>query len=209
MASEPTETANGYVGRIKAILLKPREAFTAIDAEPESVQGILLRWVVPLAAIGPLAGLIRMFAFGYNILGSYVAVSPGFVVASAVSAWVMSVLSALLLAVVINELATSFAGRKDFASAMKVAAYGSTAFYLSGIFDLIPGLQMLSIVGLYSFYLLYVALPVMMKSAPDRTLIYLLATIVCAIVLGLIAGYLNSMMTAMFVLPTVTSPGIP
>ena len=46
---------------------------------------------------------------------------------------------------------------------------------------------MLTVLGLYSFYLLYLGLPILMRTAQDKTLGYLLSVIVCTIIVwGLI-----------------------
>ena len=52
------ETSNSLIERCKNILLKPKEEWARIDPEPATVSGLMTGWVVPLAAIGPVAGLI-------------------------------------------------------------------------------------------------------------------------------------------------------
>ena len=58
------ETSSSLIERIKNILLKPKEEWERIDAEPATVGGLMTGWVVPLAAIGPVAGLIGGLIYG-------------------------------------------------------------------------------------------------------------------------------------------------
>ena len=57
---------------------------------------------------------------------------------------------------------------------------------------LIPGLRFLAILGVYSLYLLYLGLPVVMKSPREKALAYtavvVLAAIVLFVVIGMVAG---------------------
>ena len=46
------------ISRVQNILLKPKEEWGVIDAEPATVQGIFTSYVMILAAIGPIAGLV-------------------------------------------------------------------------------------------------------------------------------------------------------
>ena len=77
-----------------------------------------------------------------------------------------------ILALIINELATLFGGRMDLVAAFKVAAYSSTPAWLAGVFWIIPVFASLSIVGLYSLYLLYLGLPPLMRVPEGRSMAY-------------------------------------
>lgn len=204
-----TTPQSGMIGRIKAILMDPKNEFQRIDAEPATVSGIMTGWVAPLAAIGPLAGLIGMMAFaprGVSFGGVTVAIAPSmtFLIANAVSQYVLALVGAFVCALIVDALAPSFGGQKDRVKAMKLVAYGSTAAYLAGIFAIMPMLAILSIVGLYSLYLFYVGLPVLMKSPADKTVVYLIVIVVVYIVVMIVAGVLVRAITAPFA-PAATS----
>ena len=61
--------AAGIIQRAKDILLKPKETWPVIAAEPATTQSIYMPYVLVLAAIGPLAGFIGGQVFGITILG--------------------------------------------------------------------------------------------------------------------------------------------
>lgn len=179
----------GMVERIKNILLTPGEEWPKIESEPASVGSIMTGWVVPLAAIGPVASLLGGQLFGYGAFGISFRPSLASSLSMAVTSYVLALAGIFVLSLIIDALAPTFGGTRDRIQALKVAAYGSTAGLVGGVFGLIPSLAILSILaGLYSLYLLYLGLPRLMKAPEDKGVAYTAVTIVCAIVLGIVAG---------------------
>lgn len=160
-------------------------------------------WVVPLAAIGPVAGLIGGLVFGY---GGFYRPSVTMAVTMAIIGYAMALLCVFLLAKIIDALAPTFGGQKNDVQAMKVAAYSSTAGFLAGIFQIIPALALIgALLGLYGLYLLYLGLPRLMKAPEDRAMSYTIVTVVVAIVLFIVAGAVTGALTsALMPRPTVT-----
>ena len=73
------------------------------------------------------------------------------------------------MAWVINALAPQFGATQDMSQAIKLSAYSATAGWVAGIFYLIPSLWILAAIGgLYSLYLFYVRIPILMKAPPDK-----------------------------------------
>ncbi|WP_126052610.1 Yip1 family protein [Sphingomonas koreensis] len=177
------ETSSNLIERIKNILLKPKEEWERIDAEPATVGGLMTGWVVPLAAIGPVAGLIGGLVFGYGgMFGITIRPSVTMAVTGAVISYLLALLCAWLFSKIIDALAPSFGGQKNPVQAMKVAAYSGTAAYLAGVFQIIPALGILGLLGLYSLYLLYLGLPRLMKAPADKAMGYTCGTVVVGIV---------------------------
>uniref|UniRef100_UPI003F9A6B95 YIP1 family protein n=1 Tax=Roseiarcus sp. TaxID=1969460 RepID=UPI003F9A6B95 len=86
-------------------------------------------------------------------------------------------------------LAPTFSAQKSPQNAMKLAVYSMTPVWLAGVFALIPGLGFLRLVALiYSVYVFWLGLPVLMKSPPDQTGPYALAAVVCAIILSIVVS---------------------
>ncbi|WP_077147015.1 Yip1 family protein [Sphingopyxis sp. KK2] len=185
----PGAPAAGVVQRAKDILLKPKETWPVIAAEPATTQSIYVPYVVMLAAIGPLAGFIGGQVFGFSIPGmTYRPPLVGSLV-SAVVSYGLSLASVFLLALVIDALAPNFGGQKNPVQALKVAAYMGTASWVGGIFGLIPALSVIGLLfALYGLYLLYLGLPVLMKAPEDKALGYTVVVILAAIVLFVIVG---------------------
>jgi len=187
------------IGRIKRILLEPKAEWARIDVEPDTVGGIFTRWVVPLAAIPALAGMIGALAFGYGAFGFVYRPSIAEAAGGAVVRYVMALVSIFVLALIIDALAPNFGGTKSKVQAMKVAAYSATASWLAGIFAIVPSLAFLGLLGLYSLYLLYLGLPRLMKVAEDKALPYTLVTIGAAILLAIVVMIVVAPISSLFV----------
>jgi len=175
------------IDRVKGILLPPRQEWQAIEAEGATVGGLYTGYIMPLAAIGPIASVIGWSVFGLSVpfAGSYRA-PIGFAVRTALMQYVLALVGVFVLALIIDALAPTFGGQKSQIQALKVAAYSSTAAWVAGIFTLIPALAILGLLGLYSLYLLYLGLPVLMKAPEDKATGYTVVVIVVAIVLYLV-----------------------
>ncbi|WP_125968461.1 Yip1 family protein [Sphingomonas koreensis] len=200
------ETSSNLIERIKNILLKPKEEWERIDAEPATVGGLMTGWVVPLAAIGPVAGLIGGLVFGYGgMFGITIRPSVTMAVTGAVISYLLALLCAWLFSKIIDALAPSFGGQKNPVQAMKVAAYSGTAAYLAGVFQIIPALGILGLLGLYSLYLLYLGLPRLMKAPADKAMGYTIVTVVVAIVLFFVVSIVTGALTSLVAPRAITS----
>ena len=194
------------VQRVKGILLSPQTEWQVIDAEPTTTAELYKSYIAPLAAIGPIAQIIGYSVFGITVpfAGTY-RVPIGSAITSALIAYILTLAGTYVLALIIDALAPTFNGQRSQIQALKVAAYSSTASWLAGIFALIPGLRLLAILGLYSLYLLYVGLPIVMKAPREKALAYtavvILAAIVLFMIIGMIAGRFMAVPT-----PAMTAP---
>lgn len=181
--------------RVKNIMMQPRDEWVVIAREPSSVGEIYKSYVIPLAAIGPVASIIGLSVIGFGIptVGRY-RVPFGSAIVQAIVTYVLSLAAVYVLALIIDALAPGFSGQKNPVQAFKLAAYSSTAAWLAGILGLIPALGFLAILGLYSLYLLYVGVPVLMKVPESRVMGYTVAVIIAAVVLFVLVGVVGGMM---------------
>lgn len=184
-AVEPGSATSGLVNRVKSILTNPKAEWEVIEAEPATVAGLYRGYIVPLAAVPAVAGLIGSVAFGHSMFG--VTYRSGIVSAlvTAVLTYVLTLVMVYVLALIIEALAPSFDGTKNRMQALKVAAYSYTAAWVAGIFQVFPPLGILAIIGgLYSLYLLFLGIPVLMKSPHEKALGYTAVSVIVAIVLS-------------------------
>jgi len=179
--------------RVKAILFRPKQEWPVIADESADVAGLYKNYILILAAIGPVASIIGMSIVGMPIpmVGTF-RVPIGTALTSAIVRYILSLAGVYLLALVINGLAPSFSGEKNQIQAFKVATYSSTPMWIIAVLSIIPALSRLQILGLYSVYLLYLGLPVLMKSPKEKTLGYTIVVIIITIVIWLIIGAISS-----------------
>lgn len=188
----PTSSAS-LVDRVKSILLQPGVTWTRIDAEPATVRGLFTGYTLILAAIGPVCRAIGMVVFGVGVPGiAMYHANPIGALLSAVVGYGLALAAVFVLGLIIDALAPTFGGQKNQVQAMKVAIYGSTAAWIAGVFQIIPMLGVLAIVGLYSLYLLYRGLPILMKTTADKAMGYTALVVVCDIVLVLVIAALTA-----------------
>ena len=176
----PKAFRQGLVARIQAILLKPAETWDLIAAEPASIPAIFTGYVVPLAAVGPVCGVLAALAFGH--LGLLWAMIGGIV------GYVLSLGMTYVMAFVVDVLAPNFDGRRDLLSAFKLVAYAGTASYVAGVLQLLPMLGGLVALAafIYSIYLFYLGLPKLMKNPADKSIVYIAVVAICGLVMAII-----------------------
>lgn len=203
-APNPPAIDPGLVARVQNILMRPKLEWPVIEAEYATTRSLFARYAMLLAAIGPVAGLIGGQLFPISIFGSVMRTPMVGGLLGAIITWGLSLLSVFVLGLIIDALAPTFAGMKDKVQAMKVAVYSMTAAWVASIFNLFPALAWLGgLLGLYGFYLLYLGLPVLMKTSPDKALGYTVVVVVAAIVLWMVVSAIAAGVVASFVIGTV------
>lgn len=184
------------IQRVQDILFKPKETWPAIAAETDDIPSIYKNYLIYLAAIPAVATFIGMSLIGFGGFGMHFRVPIVSGLVNMVVGFVLSLAMIYVLALIANELAPRFQGEKNLPNAFKLVAYGATAGLVGGIFNLLPSLSMLGLLAaLYSIYLLYTGVPVMMKAPQDKSLVYTAVLIVCGIVAGLIVGAVSAIFT--------------
>ena len=166
------------VERVKGILLRPKSEWSVIEGEPGNAGYLFPNYVAIVAAIPAVCSFIGASLFGVD--GYRVGVGVG--LASAIVLYVLSLIGVFILAYIIDFLAGTFGARKSPENAMRISAYTPTAAWVAGVFNIIPALSFLGILGLYSFYLLYTGIAALMRPPAEKTLLYTIAAIVCAII---------------------------
>jgi len=158
------------VQRVQAILLKPKEEWVKIKAEPATVTGLFTSYAMILAAVP--AG----FQFlGHVLVGRRLPVIGlyrwdfGRALGNAVLAYVLSLATVYLFALIVNELAPNFGSAKNMTSALKLAVYSMTPGWVAGVLYIVPGLWLLGILAsLYGLYILYLGFDTPMMETPKN-----------------------------------------
>ena len=162
------------------MIARPAQEWTVVAAEPTSVQAILRGYVVPLAIIQPVCTLAGALIFQHPPIV--------FACASAVLLFALEIVSVFVVAFVAENLASTFGGVNDKVAAFKWVAYAFTARWLGGVFTFFPwfGWLILLVATLYSFYLLLLGAPPVMRVAPERAAGFTVLVVVASIVVGLV-----------------------
>ena len=185
------------VDRVKNVLLTPKTEWGVIAAESTTQKDIFLGYVLPLAAFAAVMGFLSSYVVGMMI-SSFFHMSIMWALVGAIYRFVMTFVTVLVVAFIVDALAPSFGGTKNMVQATKVVAYSFTAAWVGSVFSIIPFLGwLLSLLcALYCLYLLYLGLPPTMKNPEDKTIGYAAVVVIISIVVSIVIAAIGGMMTA-------------
>ena len=187
---KPSRRLPAWLARAQRLLLHPGQEWQAIAAEFATPGSVYARYIIPMAAVGPIAATVGTIVFGVrnSIAGSY-GMSVGDAVTSGVLDYALNLVGVYVFALLIDVLAPSFGGQRNRVQALKVAAYGSTPYWLGGAVALFPKLSLIGgALALYSVRLLALGLPPLMKAPRDKSAAYTLLMSIAGIVLALVVS---------------------
>ena len=185
------------VQRAKNIIVSPRTEWHVIASETTSTGELIASYALPLIVIDAIAGFI-----GASIVGSAVAMLGGGVILPFATALVgacvhvvVAVIGIFILSIIINALAPTFGGQPSNTQALKLVVYSYTAAWVAAIANVVPILgNLVAFIGaLYSLYLFYLGLPVLMKNPGDKSVIYTIVIVIAVIVLAAMFGIVMGM----------------
>ncbi|MEQ1534239.1 MAG: Yip1 family protein [Burkholderiaceae bacterium] len=183
------------VERAKAITLNPAATWPVIEAEKHDAKSLFVPYLLILAAIpaiGSFIGLslVGMGGFGFNFR---IPVASG--LAMMITTYVLSLVMTFGMGWLASALAPTFGGQSDLVQGLKLAVFGGTPMMLAGVFNILPALSIIGLlVALYTLYVMYLGLPVLMKNPKEKTIVYMVVLIIASI----IAGVVLSMVTRAF-----------
>ena len=188
-ADMPAASAPGLIARARGILLQPRVEWDRIAIEEGSVRGLYLTYVLPLS----LAAAVLVF-LGSSLFSGFMGGWLTLAGAEAAFVLVSMPIGIALIARVIDALGPAFGAKADARQAHKLAVYSATALMLASVFWFDRPLSWLSIVGLYTYGLLYIGLPRLMKPpAESRMTYFMTVTVVSVVVMLVVAAGVQSM----------------
>jgi len=176
------------IERVKSILLSPKDALTAVKSEEMSIADFMKEYVAILAAIPAVAQFIGLALVGHSVFGRRSFIGTLFYAALF---YIFSLVSIFVYSKVIDALAPSFNATKNDLSAFKLTVYAWTPAFVAGIFHIVPGLQVLAMLGaLYGIYILYLGLPILMESSEEKTVAYTVVVILVALLTMILISFI-------------------
>ena len=181
------------VDRVKNIIMTPKTEWPVIAAEEANPTAILTGYVIPLAAVPAVATVI-----GTGLIGGPFGASLTFGIGTGIVTFITAVAGVYLTALVMDYLAPNFGSQKNFGRALQTVAYSYTPAWVGGILAILPAISWLgTLAGLYGLYLMYLGLPHTMKTPEDKTIVYMIVTIIVLVVIySILALILGGIMVA-------------
>jgi hypothetical protein len=170
--------------RVAGILRDPKAEWAVIAAEHDDVASICQSYVAVLALIPAVSILLGLGLIGGRFLG-FAGISTA--ITAAIVSWVMAIASTIVTGVVIEKLAPIFKSDGDMTQALKLVAYASTPVWLAGVFYVVVFAAPLVVVAMFwAVYLLYLGLPLVMKTPPEQVLPYMAVSALAVIVVNVL-----------------------
>ncbi|HMK64606.1 MAG TPA: Yip1 family protein [Thermodesulfobacteriota bacterium] len=180
------------VQRVMDISLKPKDTWQVIKSEPATIKDLYTSYAVPLAAITPIASFIGFSLIGFSMLTMRYRIPLATGLSHAIVSYALSLVGIYVVAQIIDALAPNFGSQKNLINAMKVVVYSYTPAWVAGILLIIPGLSPITgLVSLYSLYILYLGLPVLMETPQDKAMGYFVVSIVVSILVFVVVGVVS------------------
>jgi hypothetical protein len=178
------------VDRVRNICVSPATEWPVIEQEITPPADLVTGYLLPLAAVGAVAGLIGSAVVSVLISAVGVRVPLIGSLIGAVVGVAFTVIFCFVIAFIINALAPTFGGRPDMNQALKTAVYSYTPALAAGITRVVPVLGgfVVFVASLYSLYVLYLGLPVTMKAPRDKTPGYTVVIVIASIIIGVMVS---------------------
>lgn len=183
----PSGGNSSLVNRVINILTKPASEWRVIEAEPSS-NGKLITYAALLSVLPVVFGLLAILL---SPIGTYIFSATGLLIKLLVLTYVTALVPPVALGFIMDALTPQLGGQKNSLSAMKLCIYAATAYWVASIGLILSGwLWLLLGVG-YAGYLLWVGTPILMRTAADKTPIFVGATVGIWVVLYIILNMIS------------------
>jgi Yip1 domain len=184
------------VARAKAITLNPAATWPVIEAEPHDAKSLFVPYMLILAAIPAVASFIGLSLVGMGGFGFSFRVPVASGLAMMVTTYILTLVMTFGMGWLASALAPTFGGQSNLVQGLKLAVFGGTPMMLAGVLNAVPALSIIGLlVALYSLYVMYLGLPVLMKNPKEKTVAYMVVLIIASIIAGVVLGMVSRAFT--------------
>jgi Yip1 domain len=175
--------------RVTQMLFHPATEWRSIGEEKSTMRSILIGYVLPMSLIPAIASFIGYGFVGANgvlfrVSGLY------WGTAMAIDSLITSFSVYLLGTWFVDRMAPAFGANRELNRSAQLVAYAYTPAWLAGIFYLLPMLQELVVLGLYSVYLFYLGIPVIKRMPDDQRIAFTISSAIVLIIIRFVVGLL-------------------
>jgi uncharacterized membrane protein YeaQ/YmgE (transglycosylase-associated protein family) len=179
------------VEKAKNIILNPKQEWEVSKDEKTTFTSLLTGYVVPLALIGAIASFIGGY-IGQEILGIKIGGTVKYGLFSAISSFIGAILGYIIVTYIVDILAPTFGSEKNLDKSARLAAYSQTAGLLAAVFNAIPSLSFLTILGVYGAYVAWLGISPMKNTPENQKAGYVIAIIAATIVISFMVSFVLS-----------------
>jgi hypothetical protein len=174
--------------RVKNLLIRPRDEWHAIREEPATYSGVF-RYAAVLAALPPLAAVVRRFILDKNIQDNKVAFSFTYFLLTDLFWYCMYVVNIMITGMIVAAIASTPVSRLNNIQGLKIAAYSFTPLVVASWISLFPMTGWIFNVAIvYTLYLLYLGIISFTSAGKKRAVWYAVASFLsAAVIVGVIS----------------------
>ena len=171
------------------MIISPVREWKTIGQERSSMKALFLRYVLPMSLIPAVCSFIGYGFVGadgllFRVSGLYWGTSM------AIDSLITSFSVYLLGTWFVDRMAPAFGANRELNRSAQLVAYAYTPAWLAGIFYLLPMLQELVVLGLYSVYLFYLGIPVIKRMPDDQRIAFTISSAIVLIIIRFVVGLL-------------------
>ena len=187
-----------FAQRLKSLLLFPKYEWKVISLEKRPLREDFYQFAFKWVLFGALALFVGSFFVVRNIL-DIDAYRFSFPLVQAAFYIIIQTLLLFVASFVVNRLAPRFGSVRHFGSSARLVFYSSTPLLMMFILVNLNSVLILALIpGLYSYYLFWVGLPVLLKTRePKRlsfVLIYMIFTMGSYSILSKVFGFVSQIL---------------
>lgn len=178
------------IDRVKNIITKPNTEWDVIDAEQTDAGKIITGYVLPLAGAAAIAAFIGYAFIGVSYFGFRVTgVEWGLYYA--LNVLINAILSVFICSFIVDALAPSFGSEKNYVKSLKLVAYSFTPAWIGGLLAIFPPIAIVgALLGIYGLYLMYIGIPKLKKTPPDKHVGYFVVILIVTILVYILVGWI-------------------
>ena len=159
------------------LFINPRKEWTKIRDENCTVGKCYCSYVFLLASIPPISGYFGTTLHGWEIgTREAIKLSPDSALTIAIIYYLVMLVGVFSMGFMIHFMSKTYGATQTLPRCITLAAYVATPLFLVGIFELFPILWLNFVIGLpalvYSVYLLYLGVPIIMKIPEEQGFLF-------------------------------------
>lgn len=193
--------------RVLELLTNPRKTWRIIGSEPDRGRRLVARYVLLLALLASVCGLLGMilfdsrYAFGDRLLLGLI--SAGLKLGIFVG-------SVYMLGLLVAVLAPSFDMPRSENRSLKLVAYASTPLWVAGFLTLVPQLTPLAALAGFGYagYLLHLGAQALLGASSESAWRLALAATICWFVFTLVTTWIAVQIAGLMFTPALLLDGL-
>ena len=187
------------VKRATDILFSPKKTWDVIESEQTDVITLYTRYIMFLALIPVVVSLVGAPIVASQATGQTTQVFGLSNVVGMIVGYPLLLGIIYVLAWLVNKLSPRFGGHNHPLKAFQLVAYSATSGLVGGIFSIMPVFFPLALLALfYSFYLMFLGAPAMMKTPKEKAFSFAFMLLICALPISAVFGGVFGIAASLF-----------